>query len=99
MTHRNRKLLDLAHSAPCCLLLGAVGCGNHASVPCHSDLLEDGRGVGHRSSDPLAVPGCPNCHAVYTRAHLGREGYQEAHYRALKRYLVWLWETGRVKVA
>ena len=99
MTHRNRALLDVAHDAPCMLQLGVPGCGTNASVPCHSDMLEHGRGAGHKSHDCLAVPGCPACHAAFTRAALGRDGYAYHWARALTRYQVWLWETGRVKVA
>lgn len=97
--HRDRKLLDVAHDAPCMLLLGVKGCGNNLSVPCHSDLLEHGRGVGCKSHDCLAVPGCPACHAVFTRAHLGRVGYEEALSAARDRYLVWLWKKNKVRVA
>lgn len=99
MTHRNRQLLDQAHDAPCFLLLGAKGCGNHPSVPCHSDMLEHGRGAGLKSHDCLAVPGCPACHAIFTRAHLGHAGYLEAWGRAMARYLVWLWTNGKVRLA
>ena len=71
--HRNRALLDIAHEAPCMLLLGAEGCGNHPSVPCHSDAQRHGRGAGCKSHDCFAVPGCPACHTAFTRANLGRE--------------------------
>jgi hypothetical protein len=99
MTHRDRKLLDLAHEAPCMLELGALGCGNDLSVPCHSDVLRHGRGVGHKSHDCLAVPGCPACHAVFSRKHLGRPGYDSVWLAAFERYQVWLWENGKVRVA
>lgn len=81
------------------LLLGAPGCGNDKSVPCHSDMLRHGRGVGHKSHDCLAVPGCPACHAAFTRQHLGQAGYEAAWLGALERWLVWIWNTGKVKVA
>lgn len=97
--HRDRKLLDCAHEAPCCLLLGGPGCGNDPSVPCHSDALEHGRGSGSKSHDALAVAGCPACHAVFTREHLGRSGYLEAWGKAMARYLVWMWATGRVRLS
>lgn len=97
--HRDRKLLDVAHEAPCMLLLGVVGCGADKSVPCHSDMLEHGRGVGCKSHDCLAVPGCPACHAVFTREHLGRVGYAVAWQAAIERYWVWLWKKDRVRVA
>lgn len=99
MTIRDRKLLDIAHGCQCFLKLGARGCGEHPSVPCHSDMLRHGRGAGHKSHDVFAVPGCPGCHAIFTRAHLGREGYEDAWLAAYERYQVWLWENGKVKVA
>jgi hypothetical protein len=55
-------------------------------------MLEDGRGVGHKSHDALAVPGCVACHALFTRKNLGRDGYAEAHAKALKKYIVWAFE-------
>lgn len=99
MTHRDRKLLDCAHEAPCFLQLHAVGCGTHPSVPCHSDMLRHDRGGGHKSHDCLAVAGCPACHAVFTREHLGRAGYEEAWMMAMERYLVWQWTEGKIRVA
>lgn len=97
--YENRKLLDLAHDAPCMLQLGLPGCGNDKSVPCHSDELGHGKGVGLKSHDCLAVPGCPVCHAGFTRKALGREGYVEVFFKALARYLYWLWANGKLKVA
>lgn len=98
MTHRSRKLLDVSHDAPCFLELSPE-CGQFASVPCHSDQLEDGRGHGHKSHDCLAVPGCPACHALFTQSNLGREEYASLHAKALKRYLVWAFENRRLLVA
>mgnify|MGYP001560492745 CR=1 FL=1 len=97
-TYRNRKLLDLAHVAPCMLELQQPGCGSSPSVPCHSDLLAHGRGVGHKSHDAYAVPGCPACHAVFTRQHLGRDGYYDVWVRAYERYMLWLCEQGLICV-
>ena len=97
--HRDRRLLDVAHDAPCMLLLGVKGCGNHSSVPCHSDAQRHGRGAGCKSHDCYAVPGCPACHAAFTREHLGRDGYEAAWVKAVERYLLWLWRAGKVRVA
>lgn len=97
--HRDRRLLDLSHEAPCMLLLGAEGCGNNKSVPCHSDILRHGRGAGNKSHDCLATAGCPACHEIFTREHLGREGYETAWLAAMERYIVWLWTHKLVKVA
>ena len=98
--HRDRRLLDIAHEAPCMLLLAGVpGCGENKSVPCHSDMQRHGRGVGCKSHDALAVPGCPACHAFFTREHLGRVGYEEAWRLALEHYVLWLWRNKKVRVA
>jgi hypothetical protein len=97
--HRDRRLLDVAHEAPCMLQLGVEGCGNNLSVPCHSDMQRHGRGVGNKSHDCLAVPGCPACHAVFTRSHQGQAGYEQTWLCALERYLVWLWKNKRVRVS
>lgn len=80
------------------LRLGAP-CGVDKSVPCHSDLLRHGRGASHKSHDCLAVPGCPPCHARFTRMHLGLVGYELAWERAITEYIVWLWVNGKVTVA
>lgn len=79
------------------LRLATKGCSVNDSVPCHSDLLRHGRGVGHKSHDCLAVPGCPACHAVFDRKHLGRDGYEFAWMQAFERYQVWMWTEGKVK--
>lgn len=97
-THRSRSLLDIAQEAPCFLQLGVPGCGNHPSMPCHSDMLAHGRGAGMKSHDALAVPGCPACHDGFTRKALGRKGYVEAWAMAIARYLVWMWKQGKVRV-
>lgn len=96
--HRDRKLLDVSHDAPCFLRLGISGCGNDKSVPCHSDMQRHGRGASFKSHDCLAVPGCPLCHAAFTRGNLGREGYEAAWLRAIEAYIVWLFKNDKVKV-
>lgn len=97
--YENRKLLDLAHEAPCMLQLSVPGCGGYASVPCHSDMLRHSRGFSSKTHDFLAVAGCPACHAAFTRARLGRDGYEQAWQLGLERYLHWLWTNGKLKVA
>lgn len=97
-THRDRKLLDISHEAPCFLRLSPY-CGRYPSVPCHSDDLRHGRGVGHKSHDCLAVPGCPDCHELFNRKNLGREGYFDKWQKANEEYQVWIWKNRKVKVA
>lgn len=98
MTFRSRRLLDVTHEAPCMLNI-AIPCGNDPSVAVHSDLLRHGRGVGHKSGDQFAISACPNCHARFTRAFLGKGQYEIVWQEAYERYVTWVWENGKVKVA
>ena len=61
-------------------------------------MLHHGRGMGHKSSDAFAVPGCPACHSAFTRANLGRQGYFDAWLAAFERYVTWAWENDKVVV-
>ena len=95
--YENRKLLDLAHEAPCFLQLSLYECGKNASVPCHSDMLMHGRGIARKSHDWTAVPGCPACHERFKREHLGDE-YEHVWRQAKDRYEDWLWRTNKIRV-
>ena len=61
-------------------------------------MLKHGRGIGHKSHDFLAVAGCPDCHAKFTRANLG-EDYERVWQLAYIKYQEWLWLNDKVKVA
>ena len=51
MTFRNRKLLDIAHTAPCFARFPHQ-CTQHLGCdPAHSDMQLFGRGHGHRAPD------------------------------------------------
>ena len=95
--HRDRVWLDLAHKAPCFLKL-APTCGNYASSACHSDQLRHGRGVGVKSHPVFTVPGCPDCHALFTRKHLGRDGYDTLWRAAHEAWLPWAYDQGWIRV-
>lgn len=99
MTYRNRRLLDIAHDAPCFLKIPGCQSGVVPSVPCHSIFLRHGRGIGHRSHDCFAVPGCPKCHYEFDYGRtLSRDDKREIWTRAFEQYILWLWETGKVRV-
>lgn len=99
MIYRNRKLLDIAHEAPCMLQIHGVCTGDrHPRVPAHSDQLRHGRGVGLRSHDCFAVAGCVQCHAAFTRANLGKVIYNEVWAGAFERYVLWCWTNEKIGV-
>ena len=97
MANQDRKLLDLCQGAPCMLEFGTP-CGIHPSVPCHSDMLRHGRGAYHKSNAIFAVPGCPDCHAKFTRGNLGRDGYEAIWLAAHEKWLVYLWNEKLIEV-
>ena len=98
----NRSLLDLCHGAPC--HLNYPGCTggdspDFPSVPCHPNWLEDGKGVGLKAHDDLAVPGCPSCHFQHdTGTQYTTEQKKEIHQQAHKRWWRHLLNIGRVKL-
>ena len=98
-TYRNRRLLDIAHEAPCFLQIeGVCQSGLYPSVPAHSNMLRHGRGVGHKSSDAFCVASCPACHSWLDTGGATRSDKQERFMAGLERYWLYLWESGKVKV-
>lgn len=98
----NRRLLDLCRNAPCHLNYPGCTGGQDAerpSVPCHPNWLEDGKGVGLKSHDDLAVPGCPSCHYQHdTGTIYTTEQKKEIHAHAHKRWWRWLLTSGKVTI-
>jgi hypothetical protein len=81
-----------------CPLCGAAqpdGC-----IPAHSNDLEF-RGMGLKSSDALVAFICNSCHDIIDGRTRGtpKEEKRALWVKAFLRTMVWLWETGRIKVA
>lgn len=64
MTHRSRRLTDLAHELPCTFTdlphictWPQVNC-----VPCHANWQVLGRGFAFKSDDNMFAAGCPVAH-------------------------------------
>lgn len=57
--YRNRKLLDLARDQAC------VMCGTQDGtvVSAHSNLMEHGKGMGHKAHDGMVAWLCHRCHS------------------------------------
>ncbi len=98
--YRNRKLLDVAHEAPCFMEVPSVcQSGVHPSVPAHSNSQRHGRGVGHKSHDVFVAAACGPCHDWYDRGPAPREEKEARFARGLERYWLWLWRNDRIKVS
>lgn len=96
MTYRNRKLLDLAHTAPCFAdfpheCYAYLGCD-----PAHSDSSMFGRGHGHKSNDWAFAAMCNPAHQMLAR--MDREAKQAEWTRAFVKTQTYLWENRLVGV-
>lgn len=102
MTYRNRRLLDLAHDAPCFVDLPHVCTAYKGCEPMHSDSQIFGRGMSFKSHDFAIASGCRNAHAALT-ASVGDTMEREAKFycwlRAHAKFMAWAWENGKLKVA
>ena len=104
MTYRNRKLLDLAHDAPCCAEFDHQCAQPHeplsdgVCVPAHSNRLAHGRGAGHRAADIFHAAVCPEAHDYIDGRKGGwdRETKHAEWNRAYIKTQLYYWENGKV---
>lgn len=96
MTYRNRSLLDLAHSAPCCAEFKHE-CSEYQGVePAHSDAQIWGRGHSHKSHD-FAFAAC--CHTAHMMLDTFEREIKQAEWlRAHVKTMGWLWSNGYLQV-
>ncbi|ODT75472.1 MAG: hypothetical protein ABS69_10680 [Nitrosomonadales bacterium SCN 54-20] len=96
MTFRSRKLLDLAHDAPCFADFQHECHGWQGCDPAHSDSQIFGRGHGHKTPDWAVSAMCNDAHRLLDT--MSREEKFYAWLRAFVAYQNWLWENGKVQV-
>lgn len=97
MTYRNRKLLNLAHDAPC-LAAFPHDCTEYKGVePAHSDWSAFGRGAWHKSADWAFAAMCHTAHI--TLDTFDRETKRMEWLRAHVATQDWLWSNEKVRVA
>ena len=79
--YRNEKLRRAVASLPC------QNCGLEGSTQAsHSNQLQDGRGIGHKTSDSMLAALCDRCHyAVDYGKDLTREEKREIWDKAYKK--------------
>ena len=97
MTFRSRKLLDLAHDAPCMAKFPHDCTGYQGCDPAHSDSQMFGRGHGHKSADWAFAAMCHTAHMQLDT--FPREQKQAEWLIAYVATQNWLWQNERVKVA
>lgn len=62
----NKTYLEVCRGECCYLRVGGVclgESGRETVVPCHSNQLQHGKGMGIKAHDEFTVPGCFACHA------------------------------------
>jgi hypothetical protein len=94
MTYRLPKLLKAAQDRPCVL------CGSHGTtVAAHSNSLEHGRGMGHKSPDYYVAYLCHECHDLVDgrKGGLTKEEKREKWLSAFVRTVAIWFEEGVVK--
>src|SRR5687768_14111294 len=96
VTYRNRKLLDLAHDAPCFADFPHECHGWQGCDPAHSDSQMFGRGHGHKTHDWAFASLCNTAHRMLDG--MEREEGFYAWLRAFIKTQTYLWENGKVKV-
>jgi hypothetical protein len=97
VTVRNRKLLDLAHEAPCFAKFKHKCEGWQGCEPAHSDSQTFGRGHGHKSNDWAFAALCHTAHMMLDT--FDREQKQAEWMLAFVDTQTWLWTEKRIKVA
>ena len=97
MSYRNRKLLDLAHDAPCFADFEHKCEGWQGCDPAHSDSQMFGRGNGHKSHDWAYAAMCNTAHKMLD--YLEREDKFYTWLRAYIKTQTYLWENGKIKVS
>lgn len=101
-THRDRKLLDLAHRLTDCQILIPGVCQGFAPEGCepaHSNQLKHGRGASFKSHDVFHAAACHACHAEIDHGNkLNKEEKERYWLRGFENTLLEYFKRGWLKV-
>ena len=97
MSYRNRKLLNLAHDAPCFAGFEHKCEGWQGCDPAHSDSSIFGRGHTHKSHDFAFAAMCHTAHMMLDT--FDRDLKFMEWLRAYVKTQLYLWENGKIKVS
>jgi hypothetical protein len=95
MTFRSRALLDLARDQAC------VMCGRQDGtiVAAHSNLLEHGKGAGHKAHDGMHAWLCYVCHSDVDQGNsMSKQQKREFMLTAICRTVMELWNQELIEV-
>lgn len=95
MTHRDRKLLDLARDMPCVM----CGAQDGTTVAAHSNLSEHGKGWSIKADDCMTAWLCYRCHTELDQGNkMDREQKRDFTLTAICKTVQELWRRGLIGV-
>ena len=83
--YRNRALLNTSHGQPCTMRSPMCNGNAETTVPAHSNLGEDGKGMGQKADDDITVDACHDCHWWYDKSPAPKAEKQAVFDRAFVR--------------
>ena len=95
MNYRNKKILELAHDAPC------QWCGSNDStiVAAHSNQQRDGKGMSIKANDYRIAYLCFKCHVyIDSDPKATREEKRDVWEEAHRNTIGWLFDNGHIKI-
>ena len=92
-TVRSRRLLNMAKDQPCV----ACGAQDGTIVAAHSNLLEHGKGAGHKAHDCMSAWLCHRCHSEYDQGKsMTKDEKREFILTMICRTNIRLWQLGLI---
>ena len=89
-SRKDKAYLEACRGQHCYLAVPGVclgASGRETVVPCHSNQLAHGKGMGIKAADKFSVPGCMACHAWLDQSGAAKQEKFAAFDRA---YLRWV---------
>lgn len=83
--YRNRALLNTSEDQQCTMLSPVCNGDPKTVVAAHSNLGEDGKGMGQKADDDISVDACGMCHWWYDKSPASKAEKQAAFDRAFVR--------------
>ena len=95
----SQALRDSARGEVCTMRSSVCDLDTSTTVLCHSNYLEDGKGMGLKADDIFAFYGCSNCHEWYDRETCASQSVRrDMFHRAMKRTQRRMVELGLITV-
>lgn len=100
----SKPFRDLCRDQACYIGAPGIVCADKATVvPCHSNQLRHGHGLGIKAHDAFTVPGCMRCHSWLDHgwydSNYTRDERERVFMLAWERWMLDLLRSGRLVIA